>query len=510
MIKLGKITIPYTSVKLNLLVAGEMLLLLMLSMGVMLYFSRQALLDEVRDDAEQTLASTEQHINNILMTVEQTTYNIYQDMQWHLNQPDRMFTYCRQVVETYPYIVGCAIAFKPNYYPGHPTFMAYVHRLGNQQGNAPLVAANRFGKRPYTEQLWYTKPMSTGRACWTDPLPEEEDEGVTLSFCLPIIDSRGENVGVMAVDLPVSLLSQIVHSVKPSPNSYSVLLSDKGSYIVHPDSRKLREMNTVLELAERTAEPSVREAAEAMMAGGSGVKTFQMYDENWYVFYKPFHYTPSTDRPTDSLKWSAGVVYLVDDILGSYHNLILLVFGIIIVGMLLLVLLCQMIVRNQMRPLRMLTSSARSVAEGHYNETVPKAQRTDEIGQLQDLFRSMQQSLAAKSTELEQLTARLKLRSQELRRALGNAQGSDRMKTSFLHYMTTQMVLPSDLIERSVMKLSNNYNSLTPQEADYELSVIKEQSAKVLDLLDHMVEALESEAEEAEKSVKERKEATYE
>ena len=341
-------------------------------------------------------------------------------------------------------------------------------------------------------------------------LPEEEDEGVTLSFCLPIIDSRGENVGVMAVDLPVSLLSKEVHSVKPSPNSYSVLLSDKGSYIVHPDSRKLREMNTVLELAERTAEPSVREAAEAMMAGGSGVKTFQMYDENWYVFYKPFHYTPSTDRPTDSLKWSAGVVYLVDDILGSYHILILLVFGIIIVGMLLFVLLCQMIVRNQMRPLRMLTSSARSVAEGHYNETVPKAQRTDEIGQLQDLFRSMQQSLAAKSTELEQLTARLKLRSQELRRALGNAQGSDRMKTSFLHYMTTQMVLPSDLIERSVMKLSNNYNSLTPQEADYELSVIKEQSAKVLDLLDHMVEALEIEAEEAEKSVKERKEAAYE
>jgi methyl-accepting chemotaxis protein/sigma-B regulation protein RsbU (phosphoserine phosphatase) len=84
------------------------------------------------------------------------------------------------------------------------------------------------------------------------------------------------------------------------------------------------------------------------------------------------------------------------------------------------------------------------------------------------------------------------------------------MKTSFLHYMTTQMILPSDLIERSVMKLSNNYNSLTPQEADYELSVIKEQSAKVLDLLDHMVEALESEAEEAEKSVKERKEAAYE
>ena len=84
------------------------------------------------------------------------------------------------------------------------------------------------------------------------------------------------------------------------------------------------------------------------------------------------------------------------------------------------------------------------------------------------------------------------------------------MKTTFLHYMTTQMTVPADLIERSVMKLSNNYDTISPQEAGFEVSVIKEQSAKVLDLLDHMVEALESEAEEAEKSVKERKEATYE
>jgi methyl-accepting chemotaxis protein len=157
----------------------------------------------------------------------------------------------------------------------------------------------------------------------------------------------------------------------------------------------------------------------------------------------------------------------------------------------------------------MLTRSAHRVAEGNYTETVPKAQRDDEIGQLQDLFRRMQQSLAAKSTELEQLTKRLTKRSEELRKALGNAQGSDRMKTTFLHYMTTQMTVPSDLIERSVMKLGNNFETISPQEADFEVSVIKEQSEKIIDLLDHMVEALKIEAEEAEKAVKERKEVSH-
>jgi hypothetical protein len=122
----------------------------------------------------------------------------------------------------------------------------------------------------------------------------------------------------------------------------------------------------------------------------------------------------------------------------------------------------------------------------------------------------MQLSLAAKSTELEQLTKRLAKRSEELSKAYGNAQGSDRMKTTFLHYMTTQMTVPADLIERSVMKLSNNYDTISPQEAGFEVSVIKEQSERVLDLLDHMVEALQIEAEEAEKTAREGKEVSHE
>ena len=119
----------------------------------------------------------------------------------------------------------------------------------------------------------------------------------------------------------------------------------------------------------------------------------------------------------------------------------------------------------------------------------------------------MQLSLASKSSELERLTMQLTKRSEDLRKAYGQAQGSDRMKTTFLHYMTTQMVVPSDLIERSVTKLSNNYHDISPQEADYEVEVIKKQGEVVLDLLDHMVEALKIEAEESEKEIKEGKEA---
>ena len=292
MLKIPRIKIPHLSIRLNLLVVWQMVLLLLLSLAALVYFSRQALINEARSDAEQTLVGTEQHIDNVLMTVEQTTYNVYQDLQWHLDQPDRMFTYCRNIVETYPYIVGCAVAFKPNYYPDHELFLAYVHRSDYEQGTSTLVSATKFGHRPYTEQVWYTQPMSTGRACWTDPLPEEENEGVTISFCLPIMDRHAECVGVIAVDLPVTLLSQIVHANKPSPNSYSVLLSHNGSYIVHHDDDKLEDVKNALDWTEKNAGAGAHEAAEAMLSGATGFKSFQMNDEDWCVFFHRTAYRP--------------------------------------------------------------------------------------------------------------------------------------------------------------------------------------------------------------------------
>ena len=495
MLRLSKSSIPHTSLRLNLLVISELVLLLLLSLAVLFYFSRQALKEEAKRDAEQTLEGTVQQIDNILMSVEQTAYNVYQDVALHLDQPDRMFTYCREMVECNPYVGGCAIAMKPGYYPDRELFMAYVHK---NKGDS-LVTSQSFGTVPYTEQVWYTSSMESGKASWTDPLREEEDEGVTLSFCLPIFDKNHARVGIMAVDLQTSLLSQIVLAVKPFPNSYSVLLSRGGLYIVHPDKEKLSKHMTVFTHQDEDVDPQLLETAEEMTAGETGHHAFRMNGEDYYIFYKPFQRSKEYGIPMETLGWSAGLVCLEDDIFGDFNHLTYLVLIITVVGMLLFFVVCRWMVRRQMKPLRLMTESARRIAQGHLDEPVPNAQREDEIGQLQDHFQQMQRSLAAKASEQERLTAMLQKRNEELGKAYGQVQGSDRMKTTFLHYMTTQMTVPSDLIEKSVTKLSNNYHDIPVQEADYEVGVIKTQSETVLDLLDHMVEALELEAEDAKK-----------
>ena len=111
-------------INLNIQVLCEALLLLAVTLGILAYFSHMALRQEALRNAEQTLEGTVQDIDNILLGVEQSTGNIYYDLLEHLDDPERMYTYSRELVASNPNINGCAICFKPGFFPGHDLFMA--------------------------------------------------------------------------------------------------------------------------------------------------------------------------------------------------------------------------------------------------------------------------------------------------------------------------------------------------------------------------------------------------
>lgn len=498
MLKLPKIITKTLSIRLSLLATGGIALLLVSSLAVMYHLSRHAMRDKAMHNAEQTLEGTVQHIDNILLSVEQSTGNIYWDMLAHIDQPEQMYTYARRLVECNSYIVGCAIVFKPYFYPDRELFMAYVHRKGNsvtETEDSELVVSETFGSRPYTEQIWFTEPMATGHACWVGPLKgdDTEDEALT-TFCLPIYDKTWQCVGVVGVDLPIDLLSQIILAAKPSENGYSTLLGRDGSFIVHPDEEK-RLHQTVFTQTEHGADPSVKEVAKAMVAGKTGFEAFRMDGRNWFVAFKPFHRVEVPGRSMEELGWSVGVVYPEGDIFGDYNRLILYVLAIAVGGLLLFFVLCRFVTHRQLQPLRLLTQSAQRIAEGNYGETIPHTHRKDEIGQLQDHFQKMQKALAKHSSELQQLTKTLDERRDILRKAYRQAQEADRMKTAFLHNMTNQMIKPSDAIVNSVTALCtlSHPTTSTIQQADHEVGIIQQQGHVIIDLLDHLIHVAENE-----------------
>lgn len=493
------------SLRLSLIMVCAIALLLSAALIVMLQYSRNVIRTDAMKDAEHTLEGTSTHIDNIMLSVEQTAGNFYYDLMRHVNEPDRMEDYCRELVMSNRYIVGCVIAFEPYYYSAREKAMTYVRRAvrgGNWLDDDfdLLETLHSVPGKHYTELPWYTETMEVNRACWIEPVKGGKPDDALISFCLPIYDFKGRKfearedlkpVGVVRVIVPLVRLTDFIHRAKPSANGYSVLLGKEGEYIVHPDTTKLM-YETVFTQTEHGADPSVLKAAQAMVAGESGFMPFKMNGEEWYVIYKPFERSKAPGRIMTSLGWSVGVAYPDSDIFSQYKKLLFYLYVIAFIGLFTFFVLCRLFTHRQLMPLTLLTVSAQRIAEGHYNETVPDTKRGDEIGQLQSHFQKMQEALAAHIGQEEQLSAQLQQRGEELQEAHRQAQEADRMKTSFLHYMTNQMVAPSDAIDKSVTTICNHFEDINANEFARQADIISSSSEEIVRVLEHMLKTAES------------------
>lgn len=485
MLQKSKLLTNKLSTQISLKVVSLVAVLLAAALFAMFHFSRKTVKEEAILKAEQTLDGTMEHIDEILLSVEQSTGNMYVNMCHHLDDPDMMYVFSRRLVESNPYIAGCAIAFEPYYYKDRgELFMAYFHRSVT---GSSVVRSDTFGGKPYNQQTWYTEPLRRGTPCWLDPLEDLDSNSEAITtFCLPIYDAEGKRIGLVGVDVTINMLSRIVLSAKPSENSYSVLLGSDGSFIIHPDSTK-RLKETVYTQLTQGSDHSVKEAVNAMMTGQKGYKRIRMDNKNCYVFFKPFTRNVVQGRYLEDLGWSVGVVYPEDDIFGAYNRLLSYVLLIAIVGILLLTLLCQLIIHRRLLPLLFLTKSAHHIANGHYNEPIPDSHQHDEIGQLQNHFQQMQLALAKHVDELENLNEELKGQGERLRVAYHQAQTADRLKTSFLHNMTNQMLSPVQLISERVDDMWH-LETMKPEDIDMMADDIQKQGEVITELLNHLLE----------------------
>lgn len=468
-----------------------MAILLMASMAVMLHYSRKALKQEALEKASVTLEGTAQRIDNILLSVEQATGNIYMTINSELDDSDAMFTYSRRLVESSPYIQGCAIAFRENYMKDRRYFMAYVYRKGNDSLayiDAPIIQSEIFGNLPYTQQVWFTQPMKSGMPQWINPMVDVDTADVEpiVTFCLPVYGSESRPIAVIGVDVSLRLLSAIVEKAKPSPNSYSTLLDRDGSYIAHPDS-KSRIGHTAFELFASEADASVREVVKAMTSGQTDYKPVRLNGEDFFVFYRPFKKIAVSGRSNEELGWTIAIVYPKDDILGDYYSLFNLVFAITFIGMLLLFLFSRTVIHIQLKPLRKLTRYTQLIALGNYHIPIADSRQHDEIGRLQDNFQKMQHSLAKYIDEQEQLTATMRQRGEELSLAYKLSQKADRMKTTFLHNMTNQMLPPAEAIKSDVAVLANVDAHKTQQDTLKLVDNIQQNGKTIVDRLKYLI-----------------------
>ena len=384
------------SARLSLWVVSFAALVFLAATAYFFTVSRRYVREEAILRAAQVVENSVLRLNNILEDVQLSADNLEWLVYRHLDEPEMMMEYSRITVQGNPVLSGCSISFEPDYFEGRHYFSAYSGYIGG------TLRTEQEGDDDYQYFYldWYLQPKLLNQPCWTEPYSDWEQGDAEdrqtqrmVSYCKPLTTAEGY-IGGISLDISLKWLSDNLSPVKPYPNSYSILISRGGTYLVHPDPDKLF-YQTIFTEGLITPRPELDELGTSMLDQEAGYRRLMVDGKPSFVFFTPLKATG----------WSMAIVCPESDIFGRFNRLRWIVTTIDILGLLLLFFLCFRVIRKTMRPLSDLARQAEDIASGHFDTVLPENDQPDELGTLSRSFADMQSSLVTYMDELTRTTA---------------------------------------------------------------------------------------------------------
>ena len=383
------------SVRVSLWVVMFAAVIFISALSFFFYQARDAVRQEAISRATQILDNTAERVEGILNRVEVATNMTKWLIQRHPDNPDSMFVYSRGMLLNNPDFYNCSIAFEPYYFKDKGR---YFSAYSKHEGDTIRTIQGGSDNYQYFYMDWYLMPMLLGKPCWTEPYMDFDvptnTSNMVASYCDLIKDGQGNVIGAINTSLSLSWLSQTVSSLKPYPNSYSIMIGRGGTYFVHPDTTKITRQTIFTQTFEQP-DTALTRLGHAMQRGEDSMMHTNINGESCYVFYQPLGATGC----------SIAIVCPESDIFGGFDRLRHTVDAIVAVGLLLMLYFFIRIITRELNPLRRLAEEAETIASGQFDAKLPNFRRIDEIGQLSHSFGNMQQSLVKYIDELKDTTS---------------------------------------------------------------------------------------------------------
>jgi len=186
---------------------------------------------EARSTVENVVKATVGRIDGLMAGVESAVKNSTWIVEEHLDSPEYMFRITGELVQNNPFIVGSTIAFEPNFFPAKGYYYsAFSYRDGNGRVQRIQQGGEDF---KYHGMDWYRVPKEAKAPSWCEPYFDKGGAEVMMStYSLPLAGKDGKVYAVLTADVSLEELTRHVAAIKPYPDSYAVLLSQRGKPLV--------------------------------------------------------------------------------------------------------------------------------------------------------------------------------------------------------------------------------------------------------------------------------------
>ena len=160
---------------------------------------------EETDLYKSYLWTAKANVEQIVLEVSASTENRVNEIEEHINEPDKMTAIMKEVVEQNPHIRSCGISFVADYYPqkGH-WFCPYAVKVDSAQIEQRFIGNKN---NDYLKAKWFTEALQADSSYWSKPFFASTDSITPLvSYMIPIHNKQGKTVAVLGADLSLHWL----------------------------------------------------------------------------------------------------------------------------------------------------------------------------------------------------------------------------------------------------------------------------------------------------------------
>ena len=197
---------------------------------------------------------------------------------------------------------------------------------------------------------YYQIPKKTRQETILDPYyysytGNTKDEIFETTAAIPMINAKGETIGVIGIDFAIDPYQQRIAVLRPFGSGYVFLISHNGTIVAHPEKKYIGKNYAAVESRYDKLFSVTKNIRNGASFSFNSTGPAEGREGRYYTFFQPIFIGKS------STPWSLGVAIPMDTVLIQTKKLAYSALGIAAIGLVLLIAALLVLITNLTKPL---------------------------------------------------------------------------------------------------------------------------------------------------------------
>lgn len=398
--------------------------------------------------SESYAQEIEAELNKALVIAETLAVTVASQVDKGQTNRDVLNNVLRDVLEANHNLLGIWLGMEPNAYDGTDIF--YMNTENHDEtgrfipywyrGEEGLVLTHLEGYQSLGEGDYYQLALTTGKKQLLEPFYYEvgEENVFVTTIAVPIVYGT-RIIGVAGVDFAVEYLQGITASLQIYENGFGRLLTETGFVVYHPDQERIGSIGEEFVAAE----------GQQILLDAQEDRITSMWTESISLQTDTYQtYVPIRVGDIES-RWVFGGVAIQTEMFAGVMNILWRLVFVLAIGFIILGVTILAVSGTITRPIAALNAFIEKIAAldlqaKHQEIIAPYLKRNDEVGTIARAVDSMQQALIEITTQIQDISARVATRGQQIAVSVGENSAAIEEVTASMGELGSSVVMTRD------------------------------------------------------------------